>query len=127
MNTPTPPLDVALAYHRAWTAGDMDTAMSHVAAEVVFHTPAGLLTGAPALRMFMAPFASSITSTRLLSAHGGEQDALIIYDTTTPTVASGPAAELYQIQNGRIISGTIIFDRLPFAVGRGEVTLGVAR
>lgn len=122
MSSLTPPLEVALAYHRAWTAGDMDTAMSHVAAEAVFDTPAGVLTGAAALREFMEPFASSLTSSRLLSAHGGEEDALIIYDTATPAVASAPAAELYQVQRGRITSGRIIFDRLPFALARGEVT-----
>lgn len=122
MNTFTSPLDVALAYHRAWTAQDMDTAMSHVAPDIVFDTPAGTLTGAAALRQFMGPFAASLTSSRLLAAHGSEQDALIIYDTATRAVASAPAAELYQVRSGRITSGRIIFDRLPFALARGEVT-----
>ena len=122
MSTVTSPIDVALAYHRAWTAGDMDTAMTYVADDVVFDAPAGTLTGAAALRAFMAPFAASLTSARLLAAHGGEQDALIMYDTATPAVASAPAAELYTVRGGRIVAGRIIFDGLPFALARGDVT-----
>jgi ketosteroid isomerase-like protein len=123
MSTPTSPIDVALAYHRAWTAGDLDTAMSLVADEVVFDAPAGVLTGLTALRAFMGPFAATLTSARLLSAHGGEGDALIMYDTATPAVASAPAAELYTVRDGRITAGRIIFDRLAFALARGDVTL----
>ena len=124
MRTLTLPLDVALAYHRAWTTRDLDTAMSHVATDVVFDTPAGTLTGPAALRRFMEPFAAKLTSSRLLAAHGSEDDALLVYDTTTLAVASAPAAELYQVRAGRITSGRIIFDRLPFALARGEVTPG---
>lgn len=121
MSTPPSPLDVALAYHRAWTTGDMDTAMTFVADDVAFDAPPGLLAGAAALRRFMGPFAASLTSSHLLAAHGGEEDALIMYDTATPAVASAPAAELYQVRAGRITAGRIIFDRLPFALSRGEV------
>lgn len=32
-------LATALAYHRAWTAGDMDTALDHVADDVTCETP----------------------------------------------------------------------------------------
>lgn len=90
MHTLMSPLDVALAYHRAWTALDMDTAMNHVAPDVVFDTPAGTSTGAAALRQFMGPFAASFTSSRLVAAHGSEKDALIIYDTATPCPGQRP-------------------------------------
>ena len=121
MSTVTSPIDVALAYHHAWTAGDMDTAMTYVADDVVFDTPAATLTGAAALRGFMAPFAASLASSRVLAAHGGGEDALIMYDTATSAVASAPAAELYTVRDGRITAGRIIFDRLPFALARGDV------
>jgi hypothetical protein len=32
-------LDVALAYHRAWTGGDLDSAMTHIADDVVCDAP----------------------------------------------------------------------------------------
>lgn len=114
-------LGVARAYHQAWTSGDMDAALSHVADDVVFDTPAGQLVGADALSAFMGPFAASLTSSRLLAAHGSEDQALLLYDTHNPGVPSAPAAELYEVRDGRITRGRIVFDRLPFALARGDV------
>jgi hypothetical protein len=44
-----------------------------------------------------------------------------MYDTATRAVASAPAAELYRVRGGRITEIRIIFDRLPFALARGDV------
>lgn len=116
------PLDVALAYHRAWTSGDMDMALTFVADDVVCEAPPGTLTGAAALRGFMGPFAGSMTSSNLIASYGDDSHAMLMYDTANPAVASAPAAELYIIRNGRIHDIRIIFDRLPFALARGDVT-----
>jgi len=123
MNEPrSTALDVALAYHRAWTSGDLDTALTHVADDVVCEAPAGRLTGTAALRGFMGPFTGSLTSSNLLASFGDDDRALIMYDTANPAVSSAPAAELYVIRDGRIREIRIIFDRLPFALARGDVT-----
>jgi ketosteroid isomerase-like protein len=118
---PRPALDIALAYHRAWTSGDMDAALTYVAAEIVFDAPPGRLHGAEALRGFMEPFATSLIASTVLAAHGSQEQAMIMYDTTNPAVPSAPAAELYEVRDGRITAGRIIFDRLPFALARGQV------
>ena len=117
----TPAVDTALAYHRAWTAGDLDTALEHVADDVVCYAPPGTLTGTEALRGFMRPFAASLTSSTLLAAFGDGDQALVMYDTANLAVPSAPGAELYRVQGGRIAEIRIIFDRLPFALARGEV------
>lgn len=121
MGTPSTPKQIALAYHRAWTSHDMDAAMEYVADDVVCDAPPGRLTGAAALRGFMGPFANTLTSTEVLAAYGDEASAVVIYDTANPAVASAPAAELVQVRDGRITALRIIFDRLPFALARGDV------
>ncbi|MBC9734599.1 nuclear transport factor 2 family protein [Nocardioides marmotae] len=117
----TPAVDTALAYHRAWTAGDLDAALAQVADDVVCHAPPGTLTGTDALRGFMGPFAGSLTSSTLLAAFGDEDQVLIMYDTANPAVPSAPGAELYRVRDGRIAEIRIVFDRLPFALARGDV------
>lgn len=122
MNTASSsPLDVALAYHHAWTSGDIEVAMEYVVDDVVCDAPPGRLTGVSALRAFMAPFAATLTASRLLASHGDDAEALIMYDAASPAVASAPAAEQYNVVDGRITAIRIIFDRLPFALARGEV------
>jgi ketosteroid isomerase-like protein len=121
MSTPCLAKQIALAYHRAWTSHDMDAAMRYVAEDVVCDAPPGRLHGAAALRGFMAPFADMLTSSELLAAYGDENNAVVIYDTASPTAASAPAAELHHVRDGRITAVRIIFDRLPFALARGEV------
>jgi len=102
---PNTALDVALAYHHAWTPGDMDAAISYVADDVVFDAPRGRLHGAEALRGFMEPFAASLTACTILALHGWHKHTMIMYDTSNPAVPSAPAAELYEIHEGRITVG----------------------
>lgn len=122
MQHPTPtPVEIALAYHRAWTAGDLDTALEYVSDNVTCEAPAGALSGTDALRGFMGPFAGSLIRSELLAAYGDDTQALIMYDTQSPAVVNAPAAELYRVRDGRITEIRIIFDRLPFALARGDV------
>jgi ketosteroid isomerase-like protein len=116
----SPALDVALAYHRAWTGGDLDTAMTFVADDVVCDAPAGRIDGAAAYREFMAPFVAMLKSTDLIGAFGAGDRAVIVYDTASTLVPSGPAAECVTVRNGRIAHSRFIFDRLPFAQARAS-------
>lgn len=50
------PLQVATAYHEAWTSKDLDRAMSYIADDIVCDAPAGRIEGAAAYQAFMAPF-----------------------------------------------------------------------
>lgn len=115
-------LETALAYHRAWTGGDFDHAMTYIAADVVCETPAGRLVGAEAFREFMGPFAQMLIGASLLAAFGDDETALIMYDTKTPPVASAPGAERLDVRDGVITHLRIIFDRLPFEEARRAST-----
>jgi hypothetical protein len=119
MNETTPAaLWVALAYHEAWTGKDLDRAMTYVAQDVVCDAPAGRIEGAAAYRAFLEPFARMLTGSAMIAAYGDERQALVMYDTATPVVASAPGAECVTVVDGRITYSRFLFDRLPFRQAR---------
>lgn len=111
-------LDTALAYHRAWTGGDFEEAMTYVADDIVCMAPTGQLAGAAAFRRFMEPFAQMLTSSELLAAFGDDTTAVLMYDTNTTLVADAPGAEWLEVVDGRILQMRIVFDRAPFEAAR---------
>ena len=114
----TAALDVALAYHRAWTGGNFEEAMTYIADDIVCLAPAGRLDGAEAFRGFMGPFARSVTGSTLVSAFGDEETAVVMYDTVTRPVENAPGAECVQVRDGTIAHMRIVFDRAPFDAAR---------
>jgi hypothetical protein len=111
-------LQVALAYHRAWTGHDFEQAMTYIDPGIVCDAPAGQLTGAEAFRGFMEPFTGIVTGTQLQAAFGNDTTAVVVYDTATRPVPQAPGAEWVTVANGRITHMRIIFDRLPFETAR---------
>ncbi|WP_028045702.1 nuclear transport factor 2 family protein [Cellulomonas sp. URHE0023] len=111
-------LETLLAYHDAWSGGDFDAAMTHVADDVVCDAPAGRFQGADAFQGFMAPFAAMVTRYERLAAFGDDRIAVIVYDTDTRAVDGAPGAEVVTVAAGRIRTMRIIFDRLPFEEAR---------
>ncbi|WP_216215414.1 nuclear transport factor 2 family protein [Amycolatopsis aidingensis] len=114
----SPALDIALAYHRAWTGKDFERAMTYVAEDIVCAAPPGLIEGAEAFRGFMGPFTQILTGSTLIAAFGDAETALLMYDTETVPVASAPGAEHLTVRNGKITHLRIIFDRAPFDAAR---------
>ena len=116
--TTSPALRTALAYFRAWTSHDLDSAMSYIADDIVCDGPAGRLEGAAAYRGFMGPFVGILTGSELIAAFGDEHMAVIVYDTSTVPVPSAPAAECVTVTEGKISYSRFIFDRAPFEAAR---------
>jgi hypothetical protein len=114
----SPALDVALAYHQAWTSHDLDKAMSYIADDIVCDAPAGRLEGAAAYRDFMGPFVQILTGSELVAAYGDDAKAVVVYDTETVPVKSAPGAECLTVKDGKIIHSLFIFDRAPFDAAR---------
>lgn len=115
-------LDVALAYHQAWTGGDFESAMRFIADDIVCLAPAGRLDGPEAFRSFMGPFSGIVTRSELLAAFGDDRTALVMYDTDTIPVQNAPGAEHLTVEQGRIVRMRIIFDRAPFDAARQRAT-----
>src|SRR4029450_4790463 len=107
----SPALEVALAYHHAWTGHDLDKAMSYIADDIVCDAPAGQLEGAAAYRDFMGPFVQILTGSELVAAYGDDAKAVVVYDTETVPVKSAPGAECVTVQDGKSIHSPVIFDR----------------
>ncbi|HEX6352889.1 nuclear transport factor 2 family protein [Actinophytocola sp.] len=116
--TTSPALRTALAYHQAWTNHDLDTAMTHIADDIVCDAPAGRIEGSEAYRGFMGPFVDILKNATLIAAFGDDDTAVIVYDTESVPVASAPAAECVTVRNGLITYSRFIFDRTPFDAAR---------
>ena len=111
-------LRTALAFHEAWTSKNLEKAMTYVADDILCDAPAGRIEGAPAYRAFMAPFVEMLLDATLIAAFGDNDRAVVVYDTRTTLVASGPAAEYVTITAGKISYNRFIFDRAPFMAAR---------
>jgi hypothetical protein len=118
MTEPTTPLQTALAYHRAWSGHDMDTAMGYIAENIVCDAPAGRIEGVEAYRAFMTPFVKMLKGAKVLAAFGDDATAMVMYDTQTALVESAPGAEWVTVKNGKIVYSRFLFDRLPFDEAR---------
>jgi SnoaL-like domain len=116
----SPALDVALAYHKAWTSHDLEKAMSYIADDIVCDAPAGRLEGAAAYRDFMGPFVQILTSSELVAAFGDDEKAVVVYDTETIPVKSAPGAECVTVKDGKITRSLFIFNRAPFDAARNR-------
>lgn len=121
-DAPSPALDTALAYRRAWTGHDFDHAMTYIADDIVCEAPAGRLQGAQAFRGFMEPFTQILTGSHLIAAFGDDTTALLMYDTKTLPVESAPGAECLTVADGTITHIRIIFDRAPFIAAENAST-----
>ncbi len=106
--------DVIRKYHRAWTGGDIHTAMSHVADDISCRAPGVDLNGKDAYRGFIGGFAPMLTGIGDIAEFvDGERVALFYYPQTAAT-STTPAAEFFTVEDGKITESVLIFDRLSY-------------
>ena len=107
--------EIVQEYHRAWTSGDIDRAMSLVHADIECRAPGQDIVGAAAYRAFLAGFAPRLTGIAdIASFADGDRVALFYYPQTAAT-STTPAAECFTVRDGRITQSVLIFDRLSYA------------
>lgn len=115
----SPALTLVLEYHRAWTSGDVDRAMTHVSDDIVCRAPGIDLTGKDAYRGYLAGFAPNLTGlTDVASFADGDHVALFYYPHTAAT-STAPAAEYFTVRDGSIAESLLVFDRLSYAPPAG--------
>ena len=106
---------VAEGYASAWTSGDIDTAMSYLADDIVCEAPAGTIEGKAAYCEFTATFVTRLLVTgRVTAVLAGEDSAAILYTNDTKVVPGMRAMDYATIGNGKITRLVTVFDRLPF-------------
>lgn len=107
-------LRTALAYHEAWTSGDLDGAMAHVADDVIWRVPGAELSGKDACRDYLGGFLRVFSGWTNVAAFGDEEHALLFYYPHTETTNTAPAAEHFTVRDGKIMENLLVFDRLSF-------------
>lgn len=106
--------DIVQKYHRAWTRGDTDTAMSYVDADLACRAPGVDLDGKDAYRELIGGFAPRLTGIGDIAEFvDGDRVALFYYPQTASTPDT-PAAEFFTVKGGKIAQSVLIFDRLSY-------------
>jgi hypothetical protein len=118
MTATAAPLDVALAYDRAWTSQHVDEALRLVDDEIDCNAPSGGLRGLAEYRPFLSNFAPSVTGRDMIAALGDTETAILVYDLHTALVGSALVCECLTMRDGRIIRNRLIFDQTPYAAAR---------
>jgi phage protein U len=104
------PVDVAVAFTRAWTSHDIAAAAQYVADDVVFEGPMTQTTGARAYLEALSRFAGTVTGMQLIAALGNDDGAMIMYEVETGQAGVLRAGEHFVIREGRIQSDMLVFD-----------------
>ena len=114
-DTQSPALETALAYHRAWTTGDLDGAMTHVADDIVCRAPGAEIIGKPGYHAFLSGFQQMMTGLTDVAAFGDDEHVVLFYYPHTAVTSTAPAAEHFTIRDGRIVESLLVFDRISYA------------
>lgn len=112
-------LESALAYHRAWTSGDLDGAMAHVADDIVCRAPGAEITGKDGYHAFLSGFQKMMTGLTDVAAFGDDEHVVLFYYPHTAVTSTAPAAEHFTFRDGQIIESLLVFDRLSYAPPQG--------
>lgn len=102
-------------FHRAWTRGDVDHAMTLVADDVICHAPGEELVGRKAYRTYLAGFAPALTGIGDIGGIDAGDRVALFYHPRTAATTTASAAELFTVRDGRIVENVLVFDRLSFA------------
>lgn len=111
----SPALEIARAYHRSWTTGDVDAAMAHLTDDFVCRAPDGEIKGRDAYRDYLGGFLRVFTGATDIAAFGDDEHALLFYYPQTETTSNAPAAEYFTVHDGLIVESLLVFDRLSYA------------
>ncbi len=111
----TPALETVLAYHRAWTSGNLDSAMAFVDDDIVCRAPDGEITGKDAYRAYLGGFSQMMTGLTDIAAFGDDQHVVLFYCPHTAVTNTAPAAEHFTVRDGRIVESLLVSDRLSYA------------
>jgi len=118
--TQTSAIEIVQDYHRAWTSGDVDQAMTWVADDITCRAPGDDLTGKEAYREFLASFAPALTGLADIASFADGDRVALFYYPQTATTTTAPAAECFTIRDARIVESVLVFDRLSFGPPSGE-------
>lgn len=105
---------IVAAYHQAWTAGDVDRALTYVSDDVRCYAPDEDVTTKEDWRGYLTGFVPMLTAapehTRMTD---GDRVALWYFPQTTTTTTT-LASELFTVRGTQIVEIRLAFDRLGY-------------
>ena len=107
------PLDIVLNYFNAWTTGRFQEAGAELSESLKIETPINFYPGKKNFMEAVQLTASMVSAVDLLVALSGIEDAVLIYDLTTP-LGKIRIAEYFQVQDDVIVFIRQIHDTAPF-------------
>lgn len=107
-------LDIVTRFHRAWTGGDLDTAMAQVTDDFVCHTPGDGTMGKAAYRDYLASFIPVMTGVADLAHFADGDHVALFYYPQTAVTDKTLAAEYFTVRDGRVAESFLAFDRLSY-------------
>lgn len=106
--------EIVQKYHRAWTGGDIDTAMTLIADDISCRAPGVDLDGKDAYREFIGGFAPMLTGIGDIAEFADGDGVALFYYPQTAATSTAPAAEFFTVEDGKIAESVLIFDRLSY-------------
>ena len=108
------PVTVVDAYHRAWTSGAVDEAITNLADDVRLYAPDENVVTKEDWREYLASFVPMLTGApEHARMTDGERVALWYFPQTAVT-STTLASELFTVHDGRIVEIRLAFDRLGY-------------
>lgn len=107
--------DVVMNYHRAWTGGNIEKAMTYVSDGIVCSAPGVKLEGKEQYREYLAGFAPRLTCIGDIAEFANDNRIALFYYPQTEVTQTAAAAEYFTVVDGQITSSVLIFDRLSYS------------
>jgi hypothetical protein len=104
------PLEVAVAFTKAWTSHDVEEAAKYVAKDVVFDGPMQQSKGSEAYVKGLTKLSEGVSKYKLIDAFGDEKHVLMMYDLTMVPGVVLTCAKYLAISAGKIHRDKLTFD-----------------
>ncbi len=116
------PNDVALAYVNACRRSDFDAVSPLLAEHVRFTGPGNAVTGAAPYLAILRRIGTVWKDSRVRHVFADGPNVCVVYDLVTDTPAGAvPTVELLRVEDGKIASVDLFFDRITFQPASAEV------
>lgn len=110
------PTSVVDAYHRAWTSGAVDEAMTYLADDIRCYAPAEDVVTRADWREYLASFVPMLTGAPEYARMIDGQRVALWYFPQTAATTTTLASELFTVRDGRIVEIRLAFDRLGYVL-----------
>jgi ketosteroid isomerase-like protein len=102
------------AYHRAWTSGDVDRALTYVSDDVRCFAPDENVTTKGDWHDYLAGFVPMLTGAPEHARMADRDRVALWYFPQTAVTTTTLASELFTVRGGRIVEIRLAFDRLGY-------------